>query len=283
MKYDTIIIGAGPAGIAAAIYLKRAGRNICMLERKHVGGLLHNAHHVENYPGFHGVRGKELAGHMKGQLHKWDIDVVHETATAILEKDSGFRIVTPDNERFARTVVLATGTIPKKLDIEGAQEMEGVHLFYEVVDLPEQVSGKDMVVIGSGDAAFDYALNLSEQEASVIITFRGGNPKCLPLLLERVKAQPSVHIYPDFHPVSFRSHNDRIIMKCHHIDIEADYVLGAIGRVPEDHLLSDFKEMPAGLFVAGDIQQGKCRQVGIAVGDGISSAMQILDYLEASD
>ncbi len=289
---DTVIIGAGPAGIAAAIYLKRAGLNICVLEKKRIGGLLHNAHLVENYPGFHGVRGRELAGHMQGQLRKWGVEVHHETATTILEEENGFRTATLKDETtlmksgeafcnwHSKTVVVATGTVPRKMNIDGARDMEGIHLFYEVVDLPEPVSDKEVVIIGSGDAAFDHGLKLSEQGASVRILFRSGVPKCLPLLNERAVKDPNITLEANWAPISFREHNSRIVIRSNLDEIEADYVLGAIGREPNVGLIKDFRSMPEGLFVSGDVQQGKCRQVGIAVGDGIKAAMDVIDLLD---
>jgi len=284
-KLDAVIIGAGPAGIASAIYLKRAGLDICVLEKKRIGGLLHNAHLVENYPGFHGVRGKELAGHMQGQLNEWGIEVHHETATTILEEENGFRTATLKvdgtfNNWHSKTVVVATGTLPKTMDIDGAQDMEGIHLFYEVADLPEPVSDKEVVIIGSGDAAFDYGLNLSEQGASVRILFRSKEPKCLSLLNERVAKDPNIALEANWAPISFREHNARIVIRSHLEEIEADYVLGAIGREPNIGLIKGFRSRPEGIFVSGDVQQGKCRQVGIAVGDGIKAAMDVIDLLD---
>ncbi len=277
---DAVIIGAGPAGIASAIYLKRAGLDICILVMKRVEVLLENAHLVENYPGFEGVRGSELAGHMQGQLRKWGIEVHHESATTILEEENGFRIATLKGNWHSKTVVVATGTVPKKMDIDGALDMEGIHLFYEVADLPEPVSDKEVVIIGSGDAAFDYGLNLSEQGASIRILFRSDKPKCLPLLYERAMEDQNITLEANWAPISFREHNGRIVIGSHLEDIEADHVLGAIGREPDNRLLKGFVSRPEGIFVSGDVQQGKCRQVGIAVGDGIKAAMDVMDLLK---
>ncbi len=286
---DTIIVGAGPAGISAAVFLKRAGIKFKIFERKRTGGLLHNAHLVENYPGFDGLPGKKLVEEMEGQLARWDIEVEMAEVTDIERNDVGFRVRLEDpepKELDARTVIIATGTIPLKLDLDGSDIIEGKHLFYEIADLPDNISGKEVVVIGGGDAAFDYALNLSEKGASVRIAMRSDKPRCLPLLYERAENDPSIQIYQDCNPASFEMHGGRLVIKCPHMQIKADIVLVAIGRRPSDELIVPLQRdtganaLP-GLYIAGDVQQGSYRQMGIAVGDGIKAAMGIMKFLES--
>jgi thioredoxin reductase len=151
------------------------------------------------------------------------------------------------------------------------------------------------VIIGGGDCAFDYALNLASEVKSMDLIFRGKKPKCLPLLSERVSAFENIRPHPKLLPRSFEE-NEGIITKCSsdsgEIDFPSDYVLVATGREPNcDFLpeLVDFEinedggcEIP-GLFIAGDIRHGKKRQVGIAVGDGIICAMSALEFLSGEE
>ncbi len=285
---DAIIVGAGPAGISAAVYLKRAGINFKIFERKRTGGLLHNAHLVENYPGFDGLPGKRLVEEMEGQLAKWDILVELAEVTSIASSDPGFRISLLDpepKEMEARTVIIATGTRPIKLDLDGSDIIEGKHLFYEITDMPDNISRKEVVIIGGGDAAFDYALNISKRGASARIAMRSDRTRCLPLLYERAENDPHIQIYPDCSPASFEIQGDRLVLGCPHMQIKADIMLVAIGRRPSDELIVPLQRdtgantLP-GLYMAGDVQQGSYRQMGIAVGDGIKSAMGVIEFLE---
>jgi thioredoxin reductase len=109
--YTVVVVGAGPAGIAAAIYLKRAGIDPLVFERDEVGGLLRNAHSVENYPGFpDGVSGQELVELLKRQLVRWRIDVRMEEVHKISREGDVFIVVSESGEVFAKSVIVATGT-----------------------------------------------------------------------------------------------------------------------------------------------------------------------------
>lgn len=286
--HDVAIIGGGPAGIAASIFLKRAGFDIVLFEKNEIGGLLLNAHLVENYPGFpRGVKGYELCNLMNAQLSRWNIRPTKEEVNEINVENEGFVLTTNNSQNKFRCVILATGTIPKKIGIPGETELFGKYVFYEVKDLLPQVKPENTcIVIGSGDAAFDYSLNLVEKQVTVELFYRSEKPKCLPLLMERVKKCSTIQLHPSFTPlkinekdgkpeVTFKS-NDKSMHTC-----QVDYVLIACGREPNEALLSkDFKENNiSGFYIAGDVRTGKFRQIGIAVGEGIRVAMNVEEYL----
>jgi len=290
--HDVAVIGAGPAGIAASIYLKRAGINVTLFEKDKIGGLLLNAHLVENYPGFPaGIEGSQLCKLMKDQLEKWNIKSTNEEVKQIAIGNNGFKLNTKNSEGTFKAVIIATGTKYKKLGIPGEQELIGKLVFYEIKDLlPKLKPGSICTVIGGGDAAFDYSLNLADNGIAVELYFRSEKPKCLSLLEERVKKCVAIHLHPSSTPMEIKKRNEKPEIKFRSTDNivtyanKSDYVLIACGRNPNRELLSEDleKSNTLGLYIAGDIRTGKFRQVGIAVGEGIHAAMHVETYLKGS-
>ena len=179
-----VIIGAGPAGISTAIQLKRYGVEPTLLEKKEIGGLLKNANLVENYPGFpSGVPGPELVKLFKKQLENIQIKVHFEKVLELDYKNGLFSIKTNQKKITCRIIVIASGTKPRKLSYPDLPAKIENHIFYEIYPLT-QVENKKIAIIGAGDAAFDYALNLSKQNKVTILN-RGEEVKCLPLLWKR--------------------------------------------------------------------------------------------------
>jgi len=286
---DIAVIGAGPAGIAASIYLKRAGINVTLFEKDKIGGLLLNAYLVENYPGFPtGIAGSQLCKLMKDQLEKWNIKLTNEEVRQITIENNGFKLITKNNEGIYKAVIVATGTKYKRLGIPGEKEMIGELVFYEIKDLlPKLKSGDTCTVIGSGDAAFDYSLNLSDKGIEVGLYFRSEKPKCLPLLEDRVRKCTTINLHPLFEPIEINKNNEKLEIKFRSSDNiktctnRSDYILIACGRDPNEELLvEDFKKNNiSGLYIAGDVRTGMFRQVGIAIGEGIYAAMSAETYL----
>lgn len=287
MVRDVVIVGAGPAGISAAVYLQRIGFKPLVLEKDRIGGLLLNANLVENYPGFpDGITGEDLVDKLKNQLERWDVEVKETDVSKVVPMDHGFNIITSTGEIETRTVVLATGTRPVKAGISGENGYEGERLFYEVRDLPRE-SGADYLIVGSGDAAFDYAMNLSNGAGRIDIVYRSSEPKCISLLLERVSDTPNIVLHPNTEPDTLSEDNGKIRLSCNTLegnaDFEADYILIACGREPNSVEVEGLGHVSEsrfpGLHVVGDVKRGKYRQVSIAVGDGVHAAMSIADYL----
>jgi thioredoxin reductase (NADPH) len=293
---DVAVIGAGPAGIASAFYLKRAGFEPLVLEKGDIGGLLLNANLVENYPGFPGgISGRALVESFQKQLSRLGIAVTKANVESVFHKEGVFHLIYNENEVLARSVIVATGTKPKKLDIPGENELLQRKLFYEVKDIPQPEKNDTYVIIGGGDAAFDYALNIANEVKSVDIIFRGKHPKCIPLLSERVSAIENIRPHPNIVPRAFEE-NDGVVTKgisaSGEIEFPSDYVMVAAGREPNVDLLPELAvikinedggcETP-GLFIAGDVRRKNKRQVGIAVGDGIICAMSVSEFLTGEE
>ena len=181
---DVAIIGAGPAGLSAAVQLKRYNTDILLFEKNLVGGLLRNANLVENYPGFgDGSSGIELVEQFSRHLDKTGLKVNYEEVKEIDYSKDKFFVKTNNKNTACKIVVIATGTKPQK--IPGLKITEEICklIFYEIYPILK-VQNKNIAIIGAGDAAFDYALNLARFNKVTILN-RGNETSCLSLLWER--------------------------------------------------------------------------------------------------
>ncbi|MFO8010349.1 MAG: NAD(P)/FAD-dependent oxidoreductase [Dehalococcoidia bacterium] len=288
---DITIIGAGPAGIATAIQLTRWGLEPLLLEKDRAGGLLVNANLVENYPGFpEGVSGAALASLFISQLERVGGTIRFEQVTE-LDYRQNFLIKTADREFESRIVVVASGTKPRTYR-EIAIPKDAAHkVFYEVHPIAE-VKGKRIVIIGAGDAAFDYALNLA-RENRVTILNRGTRRKCIPLLRERAGRTEAITYLEKSPPSSITNSGDHVLVSGQNAggywELEADYVILAIGREPWlDFISGEVEESASGLegegrlHFVGDVKNDIYRQASIAVGDGVHAAMKICRMLEGA-
>jgi thioredoxin reductase (NADPH) len=295
-KNEVTIVGAGPAGIAAAIYVKRAGIYPTILEKNEPGGLLRHAYFIENYPGFpNGINGSSLVELLVEQLQRLEISITKSEVHHIKYHDGTFLIETDQGDLNSYALIVATGTIPKKLDIKGASSIEGIKLFYEPRSIPLGEKGvkKRILVIGGGDIAFDYTLTLLSWGHEVTIICRS-KPTCLPLLQERVIKNKAI-IHTTCIPEKIVKHREEILLTCrqnNHVEkLSADIIIVACGRAPNISFLSsslkknidNTSKSPqtplSGLYFAGDVIRETYRQTGIAVGDGIHVAMMAEQYL----
>ena len=283
MTNSVAIIGAGPAGIAAAIQCQRQGIDFLLFEQAQVGGLLNNANLVENYPGFPaGIKGRSLVEKFSDQLSNLAVPIINEKVTQVDFSDNIFNIMTDSETRTARYLIMATGTKPVMTELSIPQSLNS-RVLYEIINIIE-ASGHKIVIVGAGDAAFDYALNLVDQN-QVIILNRGNNIKCLPLLVERANAHKNIEYLENTSITEIEeTPTGQINVACNQTENSflVDYLIFAIGRVPNDAYLSpklraekDQMIEQRRLFLIGDMANGHYRQTTIAVADGIRAAMHI--------
>lgn len=284
---EVVIMGAGPAGIATAIQLKRYNIEPILLEQEKIGGLLRNANLVENYPGFPGgINGLELVELFKKQLKNTGVKVSFEKVMELGYRDGVF--FTGTNKRAIRSnvVVIATGTKPRKNSVFSISDDIKDRIFYEIYPILG-IKNKKIAVIGAGDAAFDYALNL-QQKNEVIILNRSERTKCIPVLRERCTKSENISYLCNTDVIKINNEGSKLILTCTNseghekIQIKTDYVIAALGRDPcldylgcgiekkLDTLINANK-----LYMVGDVKNGIYRQTAISVGDGIKAAMEI--------
>jgi thioredoxin reductase (NADPH) len=276
---EVMIIGAGPAGLSSAIQLKRSRIPFVLLERERVGGLLWNANLVENYPGFpKGVKGPKLVKLLEKQMEHIGVEVTFDTALSLTHDGFSFRVTGTHAEYQSRCVVVASGTRPNQVPIVIPEALAG-RVFSEVSPLLGE-HGRHIVIVGAGDAAFDYALNLTKNRNSVTILNRGKHVQCLGLLWERAQAEPSIIYTPEIsvHGVAVAEGSGMLELQLGQgARLTADYLLFAIGRSPQVDFLPEelASEQVDGLYFIGDVKNGLYRQAAIAAGDGLRAAMDI--------
>lgn len=279
---DVIVIGAGPAGTAAAVQLKRFGLKVIVLEKEEVGGLIRSANLVENYPGYpDGISGTDFAADLARQLCNHSIPVIYEEVVCAYRIGSVFAVRSSAAEYQSKSLVIASGTVPRvDKGIEIAEEVSD-KVFNEVTYL-QDFKCKTVAIIGAGDAAFDYALNLSQRNTVVILN-RGDAVKCLPLLFQRCKQNPNITYLKDFRVKSIQPSAAAVIVKSESQNLCVDNVLFAIGREPQENFLSEELRLNgqsiAGYEIVGDVKNGMFRQTSIAVGDGVKSAMKVYSFI----
>jgi thioredoxin reductase (NADPH) len=289
-RVEVAIVGAGPAGIAAALQLKRSGLEPLLLERGRVGGLLLNANLVENYPGFPGgIRGEELARLFAQQLKGASVEVCQEEVLRLDHDGQSFLIETDKRRVIAQVAVLASGTKPKEFTDCPIPEGARPRVFYEVYPLRE-LMGRRIGIVGAGDAAFDYALNLASRGNEVHILNRSARARCLPLLWERARAAPRISYHEETRIKWIKPSKEGLALELSspgaEWSLELDYAIFAIGRVPQlDYLSEGLRARLAQLqeegklYLIGDLWRGRYRQTAIAVGDGLEAAMRIYQKL----
>lgn len=293
MNYPTVVIvGGGPGGIATAIQLKRFDIEPLMFEKKRPGGLLWNAHRVENYPGFPGgIGGAALAKRLSRHLGSYGVDIVYEEVNKILyhKEDKKFSLITSGGSYRADIVAAATGTKPRTGGLlELVPEDLEKFVMFEIYPLIRK-KNRDIVIVGAGDIAFDYALHLAEKGGNKIVVIqRNEEIKALPLLNRRIRQTPGICFSGSTTltkiakggakklALTFLKNNGQTVT------MPADYLVIAVGRQPQrDCFTPGLREMErelldAGrLVLVGDVKNGPFRQAGIAVGNGIEAAMKI--------
>ncbi len=289
--YEAAIIGGGPAGIAAAIQLRRYYINPLLLEYGEIGGLLLNANLVENYPGFaEGIPGVELVDLFRIHLLQADIEAVREKVTSVDYVKDKFRIETNSGVYESKTLVIASGTKAKPFDLpyDSAEILRKV--YSEIYPLIEE-NGKTFIIVGGGDAAFDYALNLARRN-KVFILNRSGTVKCNAVLWERASESADIEYLTLIQLSDIHCKANRLVIVCREKShnavrsLEADYIITAVGREPNlDFIGSGFKDKIEALSAkgllhfAGDVRNALYRQTAICVGDGVMAAMRINNIL----
>lgn len=282
---DSLIVGAGPAGLCAAIQTTRQGLDIIIIERNMPGGQARAANLIENYPGFpDGISGAELMDRLTDQASKHGVTIQRAEVSSIDHDDSGFVVRVGGNEIAARTVIVATGLTPKRLNISGEDEFEGKGIYHYIDPSIIDHDGLEVTIIGSGDAAFDQALNFSRRASKVTIVMRGDRPACAPLLADRASSA-GIGIIPNCSVAEFRKDGGSIVTDIlidqEPNELRSEIISVCIGKENGRNILSCGPDEP-GLFHIGDCCRGQHRHIAIATGDGIAAAMKIADYLNGS-
>ena len=299
--YDLVIIGSGPAGLAAAIYAKRACLNLLLLEKEPMGGgQIIYTEQVDNYPGLPGINGFELA--QKLEQHAREISVPSQSAEVVRvekEGDNWKIILDSGAEILTQTVLLATGASHRKLGVPGEAELTGAGVSYCATCDGAFFRDKTAAVVGGGDVALEDALYLAKGCKQVYLIHRRQELRAAKVLQEQVMAEGKITFIPDTVITEIKGNGkvEKAVLLNKKdgtaSELPLDAVFIAVGMNPETDAVASVltldngyvragedgvTEQP-GLFVAGDVRTKRLRQIVTAVSDGANAVTSITDYL----
>ena len=299
--YDLAILGAGPAGICAAIYATRAKLNTIWLDKKFVqGGQIVDTYEVDNYPGLPGITGLDLGEAMAGHAKKLGMKPQREPVRSI-EAEQGIKVIrTKKNEYRARAVIIACGATHRHLGIPGEEELSGMGVSYCATCDAAFFQDRTVVVVGGGNVAVEDAILLSRTCKKVYLVHRRDELRAEKILQECLFACKNVELIWDSIPLSIEGTDKVEALKIQNKKtqeesfIETDGVFIAVGIVPGTEKFKDLVKLDEagyivagedgitsepGIFAAGDIHTKNLRQVVTAVADGANAVASAQRYL----
>ncbi len=301
--HDIIIIGAGPAGLTAAVYALRANKSVLILEKSSFGGQMTFSPKIENYPGFLSVSGTELADSLVEQALSQGAEVELEEVLSVSANSDGTKTVTTDcGEHTAKAIIFATGAKHRLLGVKGETELVGNGISFCAVCDGAFHAGKNVAVIGGGNSALQEAILLSEVCKSVTVIQNLDDFTGESRLAESLMAKENVSAIFGTVVTEFLSENGELsgliarnVKDGTETKMDFEGVFVAIGLAPDTkiaeglaerdqwgYIVSDEKclTMTDGIFVAGDCRTKGVRQIATAVADGATSALAAIAYLD---
>lgn len=299
--YDCIIIGSGPAGLSAAVYGKRAGMNILVIEKEPVsGGQILNTYEVDNYLGLPGISGWDMGETFRAHADKLGVTFAEEKVTSVADSGSVKIVKTDKNEYETKTVILATGAHHALLGIPGEEELTGMGVSYCATCDGAFFKNREVAVVGGGDVAVEDAIFLARACSKVYLIHRRDELRAAKSLQDTLLSLPNVEILWSHVPVKIDG-EDSIEgfvlkdLKTEEIkELKVSGVFVAVGIHPDTELLDGIVKMDtagyiiadescvtsaSGIYVAGDCRKKMLRQVITAVADGANAATSAFNYI----
>ncbi|MCY3067744.1 thioredoxin-disulfide reductase [Aerococcus loyolae] len=301
--YDVIVIGAGPAGLTAALYASRANLAVAVLERGVPGGELINTATVENYPGYKSISGPDLANKMYESAMQFGAEYVFGNVKKVTP-GKPYHLIETDNGSFkAKAIVIATGSVHRTLDVPGEEEYNGHGVSYCAVCDGAFYKGRDIKVVGGGDSAVEEGSYLTQFANSVDIIHRRDQLRAQKILQDRAFANDKISFTWDSVVKEIKGDGKQVTsilvenVKTNEVtEVPAGGVFIYVGLLPnseafrdlgitdeEGWILTDENMATAvpGIFACGDVRKKKLRQVSTAVGDAGSAGQEAYQYVEA--
>ncbi|AIM16174.1 MULTISPECIES: thioredoxin-disulfide reductase [Neobacillus] len=300
--YDVIIVGAGPAGMTAAVYTSRANLSTLMIERGMPGGQMANTEDIENYPGFESILGPELSTKMFEHAKKFGAEYAYGDIKEIIDHGDYKVVVAGSKQYKTYSVIIAAGAEYKKLGVPGEQELSGRGVSYCAVCDGAFFKGKELFVIGGGDSAVEEGVYLTRFASKVTIVHRRDELRAQKILQDRAFANEKVDFIWNHTVKSINEKDGKVgsVTLVSTVDgkeqeLPADGVFIYIGMVPlskpfeklgitnENGYIETNDRMETkvpGIFAAGDIREKMLRQIVTATGDGSIAAQSAQHYVE---
>ncbi|MBQ2694657.1 MAG: FAD-dependent oxidoreductase [Clostridia bacterium] len=299
--HDIIIIGAGPAGLTAALYALRADKSVLVLEKGTFGGQITYSPQIENYPGFASMSGNEFAEKLVDQVISQGAEIEMETVTAIRDNGTTKTVVTEDGEHEAKAVIIATGVKHRQTGLPKENELVGAGISYCAVCDGAFFKGQTVAVLGGGNSALQEAVLLSDTCKKVYVIqnldYFTGEAR----LVEKLKEKDNVEFImgtviselkgeKSLEGLVLKKESDSSIT-----ELAVDGLFVAIGLIPNNAAFADIAGLnewgyidsdescvtkTAGVFVAGDCRQKQIRQITTATADGSIAALAACKYID---
>ena len=298
--HDLVIIGAGPAGITASIYAARKKMDFVVLS-KDVGGQTAWSADIENYLGFQFITGVELTQKFREHLEQFDVALKEgETATLVEKRGDRMAVETDRTAYEARTVIVASGRVPRKLGIDGEEEFRNRGVTYCATCDGPIFTGKPVAIIGGGNSALDATLQMMNIASEVHLFQHGERLSADPVMIEKAEAADKVTIHTQSEIRKIRGDTfvngiDALIAgKPEDFHVEGIFI--EIGSIPSSDFVKGVEKNPTGeivvnclaqtsvpgLFAAGDVSNVYAKQIIVACGEGAKAAIAAFEHLNTT-
>ena len=298
--YDTIIIGAGPAGMTAALYAARSNLKVALIEGGLPGGQMNNTSDIENYPGYANISGPELAEKMFEPLENLGVEHLYGFVKNIENHGDVKKVITDDQEFETRTVIVATGSKHRLLGVPGEEELNSRGVSYCAVCDGAFFRDQDLLVVGGGDSAVEEAIFLTQFAKTVTIVHRRDELRAQKVLQDRAFANEKINFIWDSVVKEIKGENrvESVVIENVKTNQVTEHAFGGVfiyvGLDPVSNFTKDLqiqdesgwivtddhmKTSVAGVFAVGDVRQKDLRQVTTAVGDGAIAGQEAYKYI----
>ena len=299
--YDTIIIGAGPAGMTAALYAARSNLKVALLERGIPGGQMNNTADIENYPGYANISGPELAEKMFEPLENLGVEHLFGLVEKIEDRGDFKEIITEDERFETKTVIIASGANHRHLGVPGEEDYNSRGVSYCAVCDGAFFRDEDLLVVGGGDSAVEEAIFLTRFAKSVTIVHRRDELRAQKVLQDRAFANEKIRFVWDSVVESIHGDERKVtgvtfknVKTGETSQAEFGGIFIYVGLDPVSEFAADLgitdeagwiltdhqmKTSVAGIYAVGDVRQKDLRQITTAVGDGAIASQEVYKYL----
>ena len=299
-NYDVVVIGGGPAGMSAALNLKRMGKSVVILEKEAFGGQIATSPRVENIPGFKEISGLDFYNLFFDQLMDLEVEFELEEVLEIKKENNLFHVTTNYNEYESKAVVIAAGVTHRHIGVDREEELVGKGVSYCAVCDGAFFKNKDVAVIGDANSALQYALNLTNYCNKVYLCMLFDRFFADNILINRVLRNEKIVVTKQISLLEFLGEDELTGLRFEntetHEEVRFDVsgVFIAIGQVPHNDIYKDLvdldrgyivtdsfmKTKTPGLYAIGDCTKKAYRQVSTAVADGLIAAVSISNEIE---
>lgn len=303
MIYDCAILGGGPAGLTAGIYSARLGLAAVLITKSLGGQMAQKAVDIENYPGFVKISGLDLIQKMQAQVESKGVLIKNEKAIEVVKENNIFKIVLEGGEIMeAKAIIIASGAEPRSLNVPGEKELLGRGVSYCTTCDGPLFTGRDIAIIGGGNAGFEAALFMQNYASKIYILENGEKVRADEENQKKVSLISKIEVIVSAELKEIRG--QRFVEELIYFEkntkqkkfLKVSGVFAQVGYTPASALIKDLADLNEkmeiivdhknmqtknlGLFAAGDVTDGLLKQIVVAAGDGAKAAMGVYKYLQ---